>query len=222
MELARKRPTRYCCMREIIPSLWWTPIRIGFSGATGSPTASRTMKSPRADLKSLPRDPQLFNEFHALIVNTGKNWCRKSVPRCEECPLRSLLPANSPLSSFPNSSPGIRAISLDQGVIGVSTAANRSFCWPSAAWRSCCCWRLFYAGFADASLPTATMTRLWFSTRCPRSSWRRCSFLVHPDAQPGAALGRAPRASSPARVSRQKWFWAPLPFPSCRSSFCFS
>lgn len=46
---------------------------------------------------SIPRQPELFNEFHALIVNTGKNWCRKSAPRCEECPLRALLPADSPL-----------------------------------------------------------------------------------------------------------------------------
>jgi len=49
---------------------------------------------------SIPRQPELFNEFHALIVNTGKNWCRKSVPRCGECPLRLLLPVNSPLSKF--------------------------------------------------------------------------------------------------------------------------
>src|ERR1700680_2798329 len=47
---------------------------------------------------SIPRQPELFNEFHALIVNTGKKWCRKSAPRCEECPLRSLLPSDSPLS----------------------------------------------------------------------------------------------------------------------------
>jgi endonuclease-3 related protein len=47
---------------------------------------------------SIPRQAKLFNEFHALIVNTGKTWCRKSAPRCEECPLRSLLPANSPLA----------------------------------------------------------------------------------------------------------------------------
>lgn len=47
---------------------------------------------------ALPRHPELWNEFHALIVNTGKNWCRKSAPRCEECPLRSLLPAESALS----------------------------------------------------------------------------------------------------------------------------
>ena len=49
---------------------------------------------------ALPRDPQLLNEFHALVVNTGKNWCRKSKPRCAECPLGSLLPATSPLSQF--------------------------------------------------------------------------------------------------------------------------
>lgn len=54
---------------------------------------------------SIPRRPALFNEFHALIVNTGKNWCRKSAPRCEECPLRPLLPANSPLSALPAVAP---------------------------------------------------------------------------------------------------------------------
>jgi endonuclease III-like uncharacterized protein len=48
---------------------------------------------------SFPQRPELFNEFHALIVNTGKNWCRKGAPRCQECPLRSLLPAGSPFSS---------------------------------------------------------------------------------------------------------------------------
>ncbi len=48
---------------------------------------------------SLPQQPELFNEFHALIVNTGKNWCRKSAPRCDECPLRGLLPATSPLAA---------------------------------------------------------------------------------------------------------------------------
>jgi endonuclease III related protein len=54
---------------------------------------------------AIPAQAQLFNEFHALIVNTGKNWCRKSAPRCEECPLRSLLPANSPLSRIDSIAP---------------------------------------------------------------------------------------------------------------------
>jgi len=36
---------------------------------------------------SLPQNPGLYNEFHALLVNVGKNWCRPREPRCEDCPL---------------------------------------------------------------------------------------------------------------------------------------
>jgi endonuclease-3 related protein len=36
----------------------------------------------------LPDDPDLFNEFHALIVRTGKEYCRKK-PLCNECPLNT-------------------------------------------------------------------------------------------------------------------------------------
>ena len=35
---------------------------------------------------NLPRDVQLYNEFHAQIVNVGKNYCRRT-PHCAECPL---------------------------------------------------------------------------------------------------------------------------------------
>jgi len=41
---------------------------------------------------NLPRDPQLYNEFHALLVNVGKNWCRPREPKCESCPLQRFLP----------------------------------------------------------------------------------------------------------------------------------
>lgn len=37
-------------------------------------------------MTNLPTDTYLFNEFHALIVHLGKNFCRK-VPACEGCPL---------------------------------------------------------------------------------------------------------------------------------------
>jgi endonuclease-3 related protein len=37
-------------------------------------------------MDNLPDDSSLFNEFHALIVETGKDFCRKK-PLCEECPL---------------------------------------------------------------------------------------------------------------------------------------
>jgi endonuclease III related protein len=42
----------------------------------------------------LPGDPNLYNEFHALIVRTGKTYCRARNPRCEECPLKSMLSDN--------------------------------------------------------------------------------------------------------------------------------
>lgn len=38
----------------------------------------------------LPLDPQLFNEYHALLVRLGKEYCRKKNPRCESCPLQML------------------------------------------------------------------------------------------------------------------------------------
>ncbi|MHB8486758.1 MAG: endonuclease III domain-containing protein [Candidatus Acidiferrales bacterium] len=41
----------------------------------------------------LPRDVSRYNEFHALLVNVGKNWCRPRDPRCSECPLGSFLEA---------------------------------------------------------------------------------------------------------------------------------
>ena len=34
----------------------------------------------------LPEDHRLYNEFHALIVQTGKNYCRRK-PLCHHCPL---------------------------------------------------------------------------------------------------------------------------------------
>ena len=38
----------------------------------------------------LDPDPALFNEYHALIVRVGKNWCRKREPLCAACPLGPL------------------------------------------------------------------------------------------------------------------------------------
>ena len=36
---------------------------------------------------SLPDDVKLFNEYHALIVEVGKTYCRPKNPRCDDCPL---------------------------------------------------------------------------------------------------------------------------------------
>jgi len=36
---------------------------------------------------NLPPDASLYNEYHALLVAVGKDFCRP-VPHCEDCPLR--------------------------------------------------------------------------------------------------------------------------------------
>lgn len=41
----------------------------------------------------LPRDARLFNEYHALLVQVGKNWCRRTEMRCDGCPLKPFLEA---------------------------------------------------------------------------------------------------------------------------------
>ncbi len=40
---------------------------------------------------ALAPNAALFNEYHALIVMTGKEFCRPRVPKCEECPLKAFL-----------------------------------------------------------------------------------------------------------------------------------
>jgi endonuclease-3 related protein len=42
---------------------------------------------------ALPADPTLYNEYHALLVRVGKDYCKRSVAKCESCPLAELLPA---------------------------------------------------------------------------------------------------------------------------------
>lgn len=41
----------------------------------------------------LPEDPAFFNEFHALIVRTGKDYCRRK-PLCDYCPLKQWGPSS--------------------------------------------------------------------------------------------------------------------------------
>jgi len=41
-------------------------------------------------MRHLKHDAQLFNEYHALLVKLGKDYCRKQNPKCEICPLWSI------------------------------------------------------------------------------------------------------------------------------------
>ena len=45
----------------------------------------------------LPQDQSLFNDFHALLVVTGKEHCRRRAPKCDGCPLERYLPQGRPL-----------------------------------------------------------------------------------------------------------------------------
>ena len=40
-------------------------------------------------MDNLPHEVELFQEFHALIVKTGKDYCRKK-PLCSDCPLEHI------------------------------------------------------------------------------------------------------------------------------------
>lgn len=42
--------------------------------------------------RALPRDYTLFSEFHALLVETGKKFCKRREAQCAGCPLREYLP----------------------------------------------------------------------------------------------------------------------------------
>ena len=41
---------------------------------------------------ALPADVQLYNEYHARLVRVGKDYCKRTAPKCDACPLRDLLP----------------------------------------------------------------------------------------------------------------------------------
>jgi endonuclease-3 related protein len=45
--------------------------------------------------ESLPPDPDLYGEYHALLVRHAKEHCRAR-PRCEGCPLAPLCPRKPP------------------------------------------------------------------------------------------------------------------------------
>lgn len=44
--------------------------------------------------ENLKIDVTLFNEYHALIVKTGKDFCKNRNPLCAECPLFEFLDVN--------------------------------------------------------------------------------------------------------------------------------
>jgi endonuclease III related protein len=60
-------------------------IESGFRGAAHPPSTMSTAK--RTALV------QIYNEMHGLIVGVGKNYCGKTTPKCDQCPLHPFLPS---------------------------------------------------------------------------------------------------------------------------------
>ncbi len=58
----------------------------GFPSTAHPPSRMSTAKRPAL--------VQIYNEMHGLIVGVGKHYCRKSQPKCDECPLRNFLPSH--------------------------------------------------------------------------------------------------------------------------------
>ncbi len=46
-------------------------------------------------MDNLPCDPQLYNEYHALLVHLGKHFCTKRDPRCGNCPIGDVCPTGA-------------------------------------------------------------------------------------------------------------------------------
>lgn len=42
-------------------------------------------------MDALSPDVPLYNEYHALIVRTGKGWCAKREGKCSHCPLKPFM-----------------------------------------------------------------------------------------------------------------------------------
>jgi len=60
-------------------------LESGIRGAAHTPSAMSTAaRTPLA---------QVYNEMHGLIVGVGKNYCGKSQPKCDGCPLQRFLPS---------------------------------------------------------------------------------------------------------------------------------
>lgn len=61
--------------RRIFARVGWFPVEVGYAELRRSVCAV------------LPPEAEMYNEYHALLVQLGKDICLKRAPRCEICPL---------------------------------------------------------------------------------------------------------------------------------------
>jgi endonuclease-3 related protein len=70
------------------------PPKQSLDGAPAAEAGPRGSSHLPSAMSGATRSPlvQVFNEMHGLIVGVGKNYCLKSQPQCEQCPLQKFLP----------------------------------------------------------------------------------------------------------------------------------
>jgi endonuclease-3 related protein len=51
--------------------------------------------------RHLPPNAALFNQYHALLVRVGKDFCWRTKPQCAVCPLEPMLPAGKRHTQHP-------------------------------------------------------------------------------------------------------------------------
>jgi endonuclease-3 related protein len=69
------------------------PLSMKSTALTAHPQLQRTGHSP-SRISNTKRSSlaQIFNDTHGFIVSTGKHFCRRTTPICENCPLCKFLP----------------------------------------------------------------------------------------------------------------------------------
>ncbi len=75
--------------QQSLPPKVKAPLEAGLPGTSHAPSAMST--AARTALV------QVYNEMHGLIVGVGKNYCRKTKPACDQCPLQKFLPNGRPV-----------------------------------------------------------------------------------------------------------------------------
>jgi len=59
------------------------------------PEHSSYQEAQKSIHRQLSRDTTVYNEFHALLVEVGKRFCRRNTTECVRCPLQEFLPVGT-------------------------------------------------------------------------------------------------------------------------------
>jgi endonuclease-3 related protein len=94
----------YDDIRNLFEAALGAPEFIAQCGSSSHSTHNSQLTTPagachpasRISTARRTEQAQVFNEMHGLIVGVGKNFCLKSKPLCDQCPLRVFLPVQGP------------------------------------------------------------------------------------------------------------------------------